>query len=132
MFGSAHFYKYLVSGLINTTITYFIYLALLAVFPYIVAYSITYIIGIILGFILSSKWVFMTKINAKIIIAYPIAYMFSYLISCMLLWIFVEKLRFSKQFSPLIILVITVPLMFILTKLIFKKSISHDAPISIN
>ena len=121
IFGELNFYKYLITGFINTNITYFIYISLLQLISIFYAYSTAYIIGIFMGLFLNSKFVFEIKINIGTTITYAILNLFSYFFSGILLWLFVEKFYYSKMLAPLLVLCVSIPINFFLTKLIFHE-----------
>lgn len=125
-YGDMTFQKFLVAGVLNTGVTYLLYLILLHFMPYILAYSLTYVVGIVLGYSLNAKWVFKKTINLRTAIVYPLSYGFNYIIGVSMLWVFVEILNFSREISPLVVVVISVPLMYFFTKIIFQGGLHND------
>jgi putative flippase GtrA len=127
IFGDENFYKYLITGFVNTITTYSIYISLLQIISIFYAYSTAYIIGLFIGLFFHSKFVFKVKINIYITIIYLMFYLFNYFFSGILLWLFVEKFYYSKVIAPLLVLFISIPINFFLTKLIF-----YEKPLTIN
>jgi len=102
--------------------TYVIYLLLVQFLRYQVAYTVTYLIGIALGYLLNAFWVFRSAPNVKSAVAYPLVYMGQYALGIGLLSVFVDALGIDKRIAPALVIVITLPLMFVLSRLVFKKT----------
>ncbi len=114
------FIKYLLSGGFNTLVTYLMYLLLLNIMNYNMAYSISYVAGILLSYYLNSVFVFQEKISLRKFIKYPVVYIVQYLINLVLLNILIEYAGLSTKIVPIITIVITIPITFLLTKFIIK------------
>lgn len=123
------FPRYLIAGTLNTGLTYLLYLGLLLLMPYIWAYSLTYVAGIALGYALNARWVFKKAPSLRTATIYPLSYAFNYTLGVALLWVFVEIVDLPKEIAPLVVVAITVPLMYILTKAIFQGDMSHGEKI---
>lgn len=124
------FVKFGIVGVSNTLIA-------LAVYYAVILYRRDwYIAGNILGFVVSvlnsyywnSKYVFkMQEDRLRTLIRTFAAYGTNLLLGTFLLWLFVEKLGISPFIAPVINLVITVPLNFVLNKFwVMKKRPSKD------
>ena len=124
------FVKFGIVGVSNTLIS-------LAVYYAVILYRRDwYIAGNILGFVVSvlnsyywnSKYVFkMQDDRLRTLIRTFAAYGTNLLLGTFLLWLFVEKLGISPFVAPVINLVITVPLNFVLNKFwVMKKRPSKD------
>lgn len=120
------FSKFLIAGTLNTLLTYFIYLGLLLLMPYIWAYSLTYAIGIVLGYFLNTKWVFKKAANLRTATVYPLSYGFNYLFGVVTLWYLIETIKLPKEIAPLVVVTISVPIMYLFTKAIFQGKLSHE------
>lgn len=120
------FPRFLLAGVLNTGLTYVLYLGLLNLMPYVWAYSVTYIAGIGIGYSLNAFWVFRTFPSLRNITAYPFTYVLNYLFGLAILWTLVELIGVSKAIAPLIVLTTSVPFMFIITKHIFLKKHSYE------
>ncbi|AYR22740.1 GtrA family protein [Herbaspirillum rubrisubalbicans] len=120
-FGESSLIKYLAAGGLNTGLTYLLYLLLLHVVPYIWAYSLTFVAGIMLGYLLNTFWVFKARPGLHSLLRYPLLYVVNYLFGIGLLWLLVERLKIAETFGPLLVLILSVPVMYILTKIIFSR-----------
>ncbi len=125
-FGNWKFSKYLIAGALNTILTYVLYLMLVKTMPYILAYSLTFAAGIVLGYFLNALWVFKSRLQWQSMLAYPLAYLINYVLGVLLLWLLVEQLRLPKEIAPLVVVIISLPIMYATTKLIFRRGKSEN------
>jgi len=115
------FIKFVGVGAINTFITYLLYLLLLIPLSYSIAYTITYICGIGFSYWLNLKYVFKEESSKKKIILFPLVYLVQYLLGILILYVSIEKFSIPKELAPLIVIILTVPLVFVLTKKVLTK-----------
>ncbi|OMD81300.1 MULTISPECIES: GtrA family protein [Paenibacillus] len=115
------FMKFVISGGINTLFTYLVYLLLLQALSYSMSYTISYISGIFLSYYLNTIFVFKEKVTFRKFLKFPIVYLVQYLINLLMLFVLVEYLNLSKQIVPLIVIVVTIPITYTLSKLIIKS-----------
>ncbi len=120
-FGNWRLSKYLIAGALNTGLTYLLYLILLKVTSYIWAYSLTFAAGIVLGYFLNALWVFKSRLQWQSMLSYPLAYLINYALGVLLLWLLVEQLRIPKEIAPLLVVIISLPIMYAITKTIFRR-----------
>ena len=124
------FVKFGIVGLSNTLLHYFLNIAtILLVTPFHVAWD--YIAGNIVGFLLSVLWSFywnnrfvftvedgQSRNGFKALLKTYISYGFTGIIlNNVLCWLWITKFGISKMIAPLINLIISVPLNFIINKL---------------
>ncbi len=112
--------RFVIAGGFNTLITYILYLLLVQFLTYRVAYTATFLTGIVLSYLLNAIWVFSSTLAAKSAIAYPFAYMVQYFLGIMMLSLLVESFGIDKHLAPLIVITVTIPIMYTLTKYIFS------------
>ncbi len=115
------FIKFIGVGGFNTLISYALYVILLLIFNYQISYTITYIFGIMLSYWLNLKLVFKEKSSTKKMVLFPLVYLLQYIISIFILYIIVEKFNISELLGPIIIVIITLPITFLLSKNILTK-----------
>lgn len=121
--------RFLLSGGLNTALTYGIYLLVLLFLPYKTSYTISYISGIGIAYALNRFFVFKGHQGIRSVALLPLVYLVQYLCSLLILWVWVEKLGYDQRIAPLIAIIITIPLTFILSKLIFsKKPLKTNSP----
>jgi putative flippase GtrA len=115
------FARFLMSGGVNTALTYGIYLALLTFFPYRTSYTISYVMGIALAYTLNRFFVFKSHSGLKSALFLPLIYGIQYCLSLAILWCWVEALQWDARLAPLAAIIITLPVTFVLSKAIFIK-----------
>lgn len=119
------FPRFLIAGAVNTGLTYVIYLGLLLFIPYVWAYSLTYVVGIGLGYLLNAHWVFKKSPNLRTATAYPLTYGINYVFGVATLWLMVEIIDIPKELAPLIVVLLSVPVIYFFTSSIFQGKYSH-------
>lgn len=117
------FIKFGIVGLSNTAISYGMYFLLIYWgLYYIIASIIAFIVSVINSFYWNNKLVFTSTDNMKKtlfrkLIKTFLAYAGTGLVlQNVLLWVLVEQFDFSEYLAPLLILIITVPLNFVVNK----------------
>ncbi|OKP81742.1 polysaccharide synthesis protein GtrA [Paenibacillus helianthi] len=115
------FLKFVISGGINTLATYLMYLLLLLFFNYSLSYTISYVSGIFLSYYLNTVFVFKEKVSFKKFLKFPIVYFIQYLVNIFMLYVLVERVHLSTGIVPLIVIVVTIPITYALSKLIIKS-----------
>lgn len=114
--------RFLVVGGLNTGSTYLIYLLLNLVVPYVTAYSVAYICGIVVSYILNARWTFKSDMSWKTFFLFPLVYLVQYGVGVFLLRYLVESLDVSESAAPVIVIVVTLPITFILSRMIIKAT----------
>ena len=112
------FIKFGIVGLSNTAIglgTYYLFLFL--DFHYMIANILSWVISVFNAFYWNNRYVFKnsTALCTALVRTY-ISYGFSFLFGCVVLYILVEWCGISDKIAPLLTLVITIPLNFVLNK----------------
>ncbi|MFJ7736036.1 GtrA family protein [Lysinibacillus sp. NPDC097287] len=113
--------RFLFVGGFNTIATYGIYLMLLLFFSYNISYSISYISGIAISFLLNSKYVFKVKLTFSKAIKYPIVYVVQYIINVIVLNLLVKNSIVNEMIAPILVIIISLPVTYILSKYILEK-----------
>lgn len=107
-------------GGVNTVITYGAYLLLLPVMSYTADYTLTYILGIVVAYVLNARFVFRQPMRLKTALQFPLVYVVQYVAGIMLLSFFVETLHISDAIAPAVVMGVTLPITFILSRVIIK------------
>lgn len=108
--------RFLVAGGANTVLTYLIYLGLLTIVPYAVAYSVSFVLGIGISYLLNVFWVFRSKPSVRSALGVPLIYAGQYLLGLCLLALLVEVLHVDRRLAPLIVIAVSVPITYVLTR----------------
>ena len=114
--------RFLVSGGANTLVTYAVYLALLRVTNYKLAYTACYVSGILLSYVLNRTFVFRTHRGWSSALLFPLVYLVQYLISLATVWVWVEEFRLPPSLAPLTAVAISIPVTYILTRIDFVRN----------
>lgn len=115
------FSRFLLVGLTNTAFSYSLYLLLDLFLPYKIAWSAAYVAGIMFSYYLNARWVFRSAMDWKSFLAFPMVYLVQYGIGILCLHVLVEQLFIPEKVAPLIVIVLTIPVTFILSRFIVKK-----------
>ena len=108
--------RFLVGGAFTTGASWLCYVALLRVVRYEVAYTLSFVVGIAISFLVNSWFVFGVPLRWRRLLPYPFAYLLQYAAGYAVVWLAVEKLGMPEWSGPLVALVVTIPLGFMLTR----------------
>lgn len=114
------FARFLVSGVLNTGITYLLYLGFLQLFSYQIAYTGAFVLGILISYGLNAVFVFKAKIVFRSLIRFPLVYLAQYVLGIVLVAILVEYAGVAAWIAPIFAILVTVPLTFALSRSIFS------------
>lgn len=126
---SSKFFKFLVSGGINTLICLLLYWILIkANFNYILASTLMFVFGVVDGYILSAVFIFKHKINLFHLAKYTSVYLSSYVINIIILTGLVELIGLSHFMAQVVTSALVAVLNYFLVKVfVFKKKIVNDS-----
>ena len=110
--------RFLLGGVLNTVVGYGCYLLLLRWMHYELAYAIAYVLGIGVSYAFSTAFVFRQPMRWRSALYFPLVYLLQFLISFVLLKVLIDLLHAPVWFSPLLLLVITIPATFVLSRFI--------------
>jgi putative flippase GtrA len=114
--------RFVAAGILNSGVTYIIYLLALQVVSYTVAYTISFTSGVVIALVLNGKWVFRTKLSARSAVQFPVVYGIQYVLGLALLMFFVRKLQVPAPVAPFAVLAFTTPITFIAMRYIFRPA----------
>ena len=115
------FARFLIVGAANTAASYAVYLLLLLVVDYRLAYTIAYLAGLAGGYLAHARFVFGARPGARSAASYLATYGAMYLVSLLVLYVVVDWLSVPKVFGMLAALVFTVPASFLVLRGGFRK-----------
>ncbi|WP_458372478.1 GtrA family protein [Pseudomonas mandelii] len=90
------------------------------VMVYTYAYSLSYALSIVISYVLNARYVFNEPLSLKKLLSFPLVYIVQYLSGLCLIYIAVEQLSIPVIFAPLLVVVITLPITFLLARFIVK------------
>jgi putative flippase GtrA len=115
------FARFVLVGAANTAGSYAIYLLLLFLADYRIAYTIAYLAGLAIGYWAHATFVFRAPLASRSAVAYIATYAAMYLVSLAVLYIAVDRLGVPKPAAMLAALSITVPTSFVLLRRGFRS-----------
>ncbi|HEY6943234.1 GtrA family protein [Dokdonella sp.] len=113
--------RFLAGGASTTAVSYAVYLGLLARMPYVAAYSIAYAVGIAWSYFANTWFVFRERASIGRALAFPLVYLVQYLVGSLLLFVLVDGLHVPAAFGPLVVVVLTLPLTYLLSRRIIVR-----------
>ncbi len=119
------FIKFGIVGVSNTLISLLVYYIVIWLGGhYILGNTLGFVVGVLNSFFWNNKYVFRKKeesSNIKAFIKMTCAYGITLVLSTVLMYVFVDLMHISAFLAPLICLVFTVPINFVMNKLwVFK------------
>jgi putative flippase GtrA len=116
----SEFARFLLVGASNTLFSYVIYLALLQVVPYIIAYTVAYCAGIVLSYFLNVRFVFKKRVSLATFLKFPVVYLIQYSLGALVLWLLVGA-GISPTWAMVGVIVVTIPVTFIASRFVLKS-----------
>lgn len=110
--------RFLVAGGLNTGLTFVLYWLLLLVMNYRAAYAISFAAGIIFSYVVNTKFVFQTGFSLRKAVTFPLIYLVTYFAGALVLQLAVGTLGVDARLAPLLSICATLPLTYLLTKLV--------------
>jgi len=112
--------RFVIAGGANTIASWLIYVAMLWVMSYPWAYTASYVIGIALAYWVNSVFVFREAMSWKKAFQYPLVYLAQYVLGIGIVSVCVEWLGIGEAIAPLAGIVVTLPLSFLLSRIIIR------------
>lgn len=113
--------RFLMTGALNTALSYAVYLLLLPVTGYNVAYVVAFMAGLLLSLVLSLKWVFRVPPTWRRIAAYPLVYVPQLLLGVVMNQGLIERIGVDPRISVLVVIAVTVPLNYLIAARILRR-----------
>jgi putative flippase GtrA len=127
-FINREFYRFVFWGGVNTLAGYLVYVSLLLFLPYLVSYSVAFLFSIFVSYVLNSKFVFKQELELRKAIKYPLVYVNQYVLGALSLYLLVHFLEINKLVAPLLVIVLTIPVTFFLSRRILRGKMSNQNP----
>ncbi|MCX5779663.1 MAG: GtrA family protein [Firmicutes bacterium] len=112
--------RFLICGAANTGLTYGLYIIFLRLLPYGWSYSLAYVLGIGISYLLNSHLVFRQPVALAKFLQYPVVYLVQYGLGIIILYICIGLFGMNKLLAPAVVIVISLPVTYGLSKLIIK------------
>jgi putative flippase GtrA len=118
----SRFLRFLVSGAVNTVVTYALFVVLSRFLHHMVAYTIVYALGIVVSYLLSARWVFRTATSWRTAAAFPLVYAVQYVCGIALLYAFVDVLGWRPEVAMAIVLAAGIFITYSLMRWLFAAA----------
>lgn len=118
--------RFLVAGLATTVFSYAVYLGLLALLSYMLAYVICYLAGIVFSYFINTYFVFGQRFRWKAFVKFPLVYAAQLAINMVVVWLAVDQFGMRKEFAPLIAIVLSIPVTYLLSRAIIGSGKPSD------
>lgn len=115
----AQFFRFILSGGLNTAITYGIYLLLLQQTSYQISYTIAYVSGIAISYLLNRVFVFREHRGLRSLLLFPLVYVTQYGFGMLILWLWIDMAGLNDKIAPLVVVAMTLPLTYVLSRFVF-------------
>ena len=112
--------RFVFSGAINTVLTYGLYLLLNLIVGFQLAYFVSFFTGVMLSYWINSTFVFRAKLSLKKFLSFPVVYVAQYVASAVVLQILVTTAGVSETLAPIIVVIITIPLTYLMSRLLLS------------
>ena len=123
---SPEFLRFLATGTANTVASYALYVALLPVLPYLVAYTVAYAFGIVLSYALMTRFVFRRAARWSTAVRFPLIYVVQYGLGSGTIYLLVEHGRVAAWLAAAIAMIVVVPTTFLLARWLFVRHAPHE------
>jgi putative flippase GtrA len=120
--------RFIIAGVINTLLGYALYRLLLLMIPYAVAYTASYVLGIVASYSLNTWFVFRKPWQWKTLGVYPLVYAVQYASGILLLSLLIEHAHIPSEYAPLVVIVATLPVTFLLSRYLIKGNRDNEDP----
>lgn len=114
--------RFLLAGLTTTIVSYGLYLALLFVLPYMIAYAVSYAAGIVFSYFINTYFVFAQRFSLQSFLKFPLVYLAQFVINAAVVWFAVDSFGIRKELAPLIAIVLSIPITYLMSRAIIKQS----------
>ncbi len=113
--------RFLLAGTLNTVATYAVYLLLLPVLGYTLAYSVAFVLGIFIAYAMNSRFVFRVSASVRTFALFPLVYVAQYVVGIAALRIAVVEFGVEQKYALVASIMLTIPMTFLLSRLLLKR-----------
>lgn len=110
------FIRFLISGAINTLLTYAVFVLLGRWLHHAVAYTIAYLLGIALSYAMAAMYVFRTGVSVRNALRFPLVYVVQYLYGLAVLSLLVDRFGVPQDLAMIAVIATSIPLTFLMTR----------------
>lgn len=124
------FLRFLVSGVVNTGVTYGLFLFLGTYLHHSLAYTATFAVGVALAYVLAAGFVFDAGYGVRSASRFMVVYVVQYVYGLTALMLLVDWLSVSRELAMALVIVSNIPLTFYLTRRVLmpaREALKRDS-----
>jgi len=115
------FIRFIIVGILNSGLSYFVYCFFLLWFDYLYSYTITFILAVLQSYFLNLKVVFQAQHEWTKLVKFPLVYGAQYLVGLAFMRLLVGEWGLSEVYAPLVVVLVTVPFTFVLSRYVLGR-----------
>lgn len=104
--------KFSMVGVVNTLVSYAVYLVLRLVMPYMVAFVLGWVVGVIVSFLLNCRFTYRVRPTWRGFVLFPLSSVPNIVLSSAGVLLMVEVFGWDQRIAPLIATVLAVPVSY--------------------
>ncbi|WP_099190544.1 GtrA family protein [Tepidibacter mesophilus] len=121
------FMRFVIVGGINTFNFYVLYYLLLLNINYKISYIVAYILSMIGSYFLNTYFVYKQAPSWAKFFQFPLVYIVQLILNFVFVYVCVEWLFISKEWAPIILIPISVPITFFISRYIIARNANAKA-----
>lgn len=118
--------RFFLGGIGNTLVTYILYLLMLTLVDYRVAYTIAFVAGVFLAYWVGLRFVFQQRSSWAKLASFPIVYLAQYAVGLLVVVVWVDLLGAPEALAPIATVLLSLPMTFFLSRRILRGSASRQ------
>lgn len=122
------FIRFLISGAINTLVTYAVFVLLGRWFHHALAYTISYLLGIALSYAMAATFVFRAGVSVRSALRFPLVYVVQYLYGLAALSLLVKRFGVPQNLAMLVVIATSIPLTFLMARHAMRPTAYESNP----
>lgn len=115
------FIKFCLVGLVNTSVSYVVYLGLRLVMAYMVAFVLGWVVGVVVSFLLNCYFTYRVKPTWRGFLLFPLSSIPNIVLSSAGVLLMVEVFGWDQRIAPLIATVLAVPVSYAIARTILVR-----------
>ncbi|SDB80612.1 Putative flippase GtrA (transmembrane translocase of bactoprenol-linked glucose) [Raineyella antarctica] len=118
------FIKFLMVGVVNTLISYLVYLGLRLVMPYMAAFVLGWVVGVLVSFLLNCYFTYHVRPTWRGFLLFPLSSIPNIVLSSAGVLLMVEVFGWDQRIAPLVATVLAVPVSYAIARTILVRPMS--------
>ncbi|QGF23578.1 GtrA family protein [Raineyella fluvialis] len=110
-------------GLVNTVVSYAVYLGLRLVVPYLAAYVLGWLVGVGVSFLLNCRFTYRVAPTWRGLVLFPLSSLPNIVLSSAGVVLMVEVLGWDQRVAPLVATVLAVPVGYLIARTILVRPV---------